>query len=291
MSRNESKVPSEAAGSLFDVSLFLSLNVMFSPVGSMSPLPEPIPSSKNRASRSWKAQSMTAIKKLKKYSERLFRPDHMDFEFAFWQMIYLFVNPKKVFIQSQYRKQIKDQFARDDPAFLVLLSVWFVISASGLALVLHLPFTAFLKFIVWIVLIDCVLVGVVVATLFWFVTNKYMRTGTSVEDVEWGFAFDVHLNAFFPPVVILHVFQLFFFNLFIVHDYFFARFLGNSLWLLACSYYVFITFLGYSSVPWLHRTKWILYPIVPLVLIYVVTLISGVNICRIIMDFYHYRVY
>lgn len=257
----------------------------------MSPLPEPIPNSKNRDRRTWKAQSMTALKKCKRYGERILRPDHMDFEFAFWQMVNLFANPRKVFIQFQYRKQIKDQFARDDPAFLVLLSICFIVSASGLALVLHLPFTAFLKFILWIVFIDCVLIGVIVATVFWYLANHCMRSPDAVEDVEWGFAFDVHLNALFPPVMILHVFQLFFFNLFIVHDYFLARLMGNGLWLSACFYYVYITFLGYTSVPWLQRTKWILYPIVPLILFYVVSIISGVNLCRIMMDFYHYRVY
>jgi hypothetical protein len=28
------------------------------------------------------------------------------------------------------------------------------------------------------------------------------------QDVEWGYAFDVHLNAFFPLLMILHLFQL-----------------------------------------------------------------------------------
>lgn len=30
------------------------------------------------------------------------------------------------------------------------------------------------------------------------------------QDVEWGYAFDVHLNAFFPTMAILHGFQLIF---------------------------------------------------------------------------------
>jgi len=32
------------------------------------------------------------------------------------------------------------------------------------------------------------------------------------QDVEWGYAFDVHLNAFFPLLMILHLFQLPFLN-------------------------------------------------------------------------------
>ena len=32
------------------------------------------------------------------------------------------------------------------------------------------------------------------------------------QDVEWGYAFDVHLNAYFPPLLILHFVQLFFYQ-------------------------------------------------------------------------------
>ena len=42
-----------------------------------------------------------------------------------------------------------------------------------------------------------------------FVTNKYMVINPPRgQDVEWAYAFDVHLNAFFPLLMILHFFQL-----------------------------------------------------------------------------------
>ena len=39
-----------------------------------------------------------------------------------------------------------------------------------------------------------------------------MKPTVRGEDVEWGYAFDVHLNAYFPSLVILHVVQLFFYH-------------------------------------------------------------------------------
>lgn len=45
-----------------------------------------------------------------------------------------------------------------------------------------------------------------------FVSNRYMLKASLGQDVEWGYAFDVHLNAFFPPLVILHIIQLFFYH-------------------------------------------------------------------------------
>lgn len=45
-----------------------------------------------------------------------------------------------------------------------------------------------------------------------FFCNRYLRISTAHDPgqrVEWAYAFDVHLNAFFPLLLILHVVQLF----------------------------------------------------------------------------------
>ena len=47
----------------------------------------------------------------------------------FRQMVYLLSNPKIVYKNFTYRKKTKAQFARDDPAFLVLLAGWLVVSS------------------------------------------------------------------------------------------------------------------------------------------------------------------
>lgn len=66
----------------------------------------------------------TAGAKRYKYLRRLLHFRQMDFDFAVWQMLYLFTSPQRVYRNFHYRKQTKDQWARDDPAFLVLLSIW-----------------------------------------------------------------------------------------------------------------------------------------------------------------------
>jgi hypothetical protein len=45
---------------------------------------------------------------------------------------------------------------------------------------------------------------------FRFVVNRYMRRVPD-QDVEWGYCFDVHLNAFFPMFVLIHVVMPLFF--------------------------------------------------------------------------------
>lgn len=234
---------------------------------------------------------MSAAAKRYKYLRRLLHFRQMDFEFAFWQMIYLMTAPQQVYRNFQYRKQTKLQFARDDPAFLVLLAGWLVVSSAGFAFVLNIGFLEFVKFLLYVIFVDCIGVGLVIATLLWAVANKYLlKPSFRDSDVEWGFAFDVHLNAFFPLLVILHFIQLFFYHVLISREAFVATLFGNTLWLVALGYYIYITFLGYNSLNILQRTKVFLYPMIPLGLIYLGTLLINWNVSKSLMYFYHYRV-
>lgn len=117
---------------------------------------------------------------------------------------------------------------------------------------------------------------------FRFISNKYLVKRQSRDyDVEWGYAFDVHLNAFYPLLVILHFIQLFFINRkcsclsalrvvsvetltgcflsladVILTDTFIGYLVGNTLWLIAVGYYIYVTFLGYSGKFWWNREGW-----------------------------------
>lgn len=164
-----------------------------------------------------------------------------------------------------------------------------VYNFSGFALVLRLSIGQTIFFLFYVAIVDCIFVGIIVASLFWLITNRYLTNGTG--EVEWGYAFDVHLNAFYPPLIILHFVQLFFYNGIISHDeWFVSRFLGNSLWLLAVTYYVYITFLGYSCVPHIKNTRFILAVVPIFFVLYIVSIIIGLNMCVALMNFYHYRV-
>lgn len=172
--------------------------------GTSSPLPEPANATRRRRSR----LESPRLTKLWRYLSKLIKFDHMDFESAAWQMVYLFTAPNKVYRNMYYRKQTKNQYGRDDPAFLVLLSVWCVIAAAGLSLLLGFNFFRFVMFLLYVVFVDCITFGLVMATIFWLFSNHYLRS--SIDDqVEWAFAFDIHLNAYFPSLLIVHVFQLF----------------------------------------------------------------------------------
>ena len=63
--------------------------------------------------------------------------------------------------------------------------------------------------------VDFALVGLVIATIAWFLARRFLRgRGRTVgavvltmEELEFGFCFDVHCNAFFPVFVWLYVVQ------------------------------------------------------------------------------------
>lgn len=64
--------------------------------GASSPLPAPANTSRS---------CLSATTKSYKYLRRLLKFDQMDFEFALWQMLYLFVSPQKVYRNFNYRKR------------------------------------------------------------------------------------------------------------------------------------------------------------------------------------------
>jgi len=258
-----------------------------SPISFASYGPSPLPSPATHRSG-----CMSAAAKRFKYLRRLFKWHQMDFEFAAWQMVYLFVSPQKVYRNFQYRKQTKAQFARDDPAFLVLLGVFLLVSSAGFGLVLRLTFFEFIRLFAYIVIVDVGIVGLVIASLVWFLSNKYLlKPGVGQDSkVEWGYCFDVHLNALFPLLVLLHLVMILLYHAVIGHDWTISMVLGNTLWLAALGYYNYITFLGYSSLPQLRSTRIFLYPMTLLALLYILTLLSSWNVSTSLINFYQSRV-
>ncbi|CAH4027389.1 protein unc-50 homolog [Pieris brassicae] len=248
---------------------------------STSPLPAPA---------NYQPCTPSAAAKRYIYLRRLFKFNQMDFDFAAWQMVYLFVSPQKVFRNFNYRKHTKSQFARDDPAFLVLLSVWLFLSSVCFALAMGLTTIQTALFVLYVVFVDFIGAGIFMSTVLWVVSNKYLRMDSSAPDVEWGYAFDVHINAFFPPLSLLHCFQILLFNGLLSHGGLLSCVVSNTFWLASFIYYLYITFLGYSNLPMMKNTRIFLLPLPLLVLLYLASLMADWNLSHMLMNFYHYRV-
>ena len=106
----------------------------------------------------------------------------MDFQYALWQAHKLLVNPQQLYKGFQYRyvlsfrmnhylcginitkiiirKTTKGQFARDDPAFLVLLASTFAITTLSFGIMNGFPILKMLYLLLWFVCVDCVGLGI-----------------------------------------------------------------------------------------------------------------------------------
>ena len=119
----------------------------------------------------------------------------------------------------------------------------YIFYRAGFAIVLGIGIVSFIKFLLYVIFVDCIGVGICIATILWFVSNKMLLKSQSTElDVEWGFCFDVHLNAFFPLLVILHFIQLFFYSILISKPWFIATLFGNTLWYVIVHFFREINF-------------------------------------------------
>ncbi|CAI9769975.1 unnamed protein product [Fraxinus pennsylvanica] len=65
---------------------------------------------------------------LPQYLRRIVKWQQMDIEYTFWQMLHLCTSPKVVYQHTKYHKQTKNQWARDDPAFVLICSLLLVVS-------------------------------------------------------------------------------------------------------------------------------------------------------------------
>jgi len=120
-----------------------------------------------------------------------------------------------------------------------------------------------------------------------------VQTGHFLEQsVEWAYCFDVHCNSFVPIVLILYVLQFFFIPvthnvrflpffcrgcdyltfLSLKKDNFLSIFIGNTMYFVALVYYNYITFLGYTALPFLEHTEVFLYPMGIYGILYIVSL-------------------
>ena len=144
------------------------------------------------------------------YLQRMVDLQQMDLQSAIDQMrTLLSLYPQRVYKMAYYRKQTKNHWARDDPAFCFVQVVMIVAFSIAYGFAFRVSsLSAMLGFVAKSVLIHWLLFGVFVASVGRLVANQHLmmseRSPSHVkQDVEWLYAFDVHCNAFVPLFVLL----------------------------------------------------------------------------------------
>ena len=144
------------------------------------------------------------------YFQRMSSVDQMDLQSAIDQMrILCTLYPQRVYKMAYYRKQTKNHWARDDPAFCFLQLIMLIASSIAYGLAFRVAsFSAILGFVTKSVLIHWLGFGVVMASVGRLIANEHLMTAERStshvrQRVEWLYAFDIHCNAFVPLFVLL----------------------------------------------------------------------------------------
>eukprot|EP01098_Paradermamoeba_levis_P009895 TRINITY_DN4141_c0_g1_i1.p1 TRINITY_DN4141_c0_g1~~TRINITY_DN4141_c0_g1_i1.p1 ORF type:complete len:249 (-),score=35.39 TRINITY_DN4141_c0_g1_i1:13-759(-) len=227
---------------------------------------------------------------LPEYLRRMVQFPQMDMEYTFWQMIHLCFAPQKMYRNTVWHKQTKNQWARDDPGFLAILI--YLLSVSSLAFCICYQVSGFFsifRIMFWTVFVDFISFGILISFCGWLIANKYLRVQGGVHNVdqkvEFLYSFDIHCNGFFPLFLQLYVVQFFMLPL-LTQPGLLYTFLANSLYFVAASYYLYISFLGYSALPFLQNTLCFLYPIFLVFFLYFFSLILNFNMSIFVMNIY-----
>jgi len=241
------------------------------------------------------ASSVSSSASHAQYLSRLIDFRQMDIQSALDQMkTLLSTRPHVVYKTSYYRKQTKNHWARDDPAFAALELIFLTISCIAYSISFRAPITEGIAFFLYSVLFNWLALGFLVATVGRELANRHLtdtKSNSHVrQSVEWLYAFDIHCNAFFPVFVLLYGVQFFLLPL-VLGKSLISLIISNTLYAAAFAWYWYITHLGYRALPFLSQTEVFLFPIAAIALVYVLNLVGypfgmGWNASRIMAHIY-----
>eukprot|EP00939_MAST-03C_sp_MAST-3C-sp1_P000213 g213.t1 len=218
------------------------------------------------------------------YVVRMLSYRQMDLEYTLSQMIQILHAPRNVYKMASCRKQTKGQWARDDPAFVVILMILFFV--TSIAFAIELGDGGFASYIVAILYGQMYLFipGIVIAFAGRWVGNTLLRdtSRNTYDKVEFLYALDIHFNACVPLYLVLCVLQ-FLLLPFLLQKTFLAALAANAIYAFAAVVYWYITFLGYTSIAFLHHTEAYLYPMFVVLLYCTVATVLGSNTTRLVM--------
>lgn len=142
------------------------------------------------------------------YFQRLMDVRQMDIQSAVDQMKTLIsMRPQVVYKTSYYRKQTKNHWARDDPAFVALQAVFLFVAGIAYSVAFRISLWSAISFLLYTILWNWLGLGLLIASLCREIANRHLVVQQSAshvrQQVEWLYAFDIHCNSFFPVFVVL----------------------------------------------------------------------------------------
>ena len=222
-----------------------------------------------------------------------------------WSLLFCFV----------CRSETKGQWARDDPAFLII-QVLFMMTSS---ITWSIGFSPSILMAIWamikLVVVHFFLVGAILATVGWVIATYLSEnngndadsaTRTSIlppwlvsglsgtrigrlirrSRVEWAYCFDVHCNSFFPFFMLVHVCAYIVAPFLLSRNFgHFATIMANTFITLAAAHYCYITFLGYQTIGVLRDARVFLIAIPIIVIFMLSACLFNINMLAVGVEF------
>jgi hypothetical protein len=222
------------------------------------------------------------------YFGRMLRYTQMDFDYTFAQMIYLCISPNKVYQLTQYRKRTKGTWSRDDPCFIVVQAFFLAMAGWAYGICFGETWGAQLRTFFYFFFLHFIVLGLIVSTICLVVADKYLRKKSSahstIQPMEFLYAFDVHCNAFFPLFLLTYVVQFLALPL-LYSDGLASTVLANLLHVFAVAYYCYVVSLGYNTLPFIDRAEIFMAPAVLFALVaLLLTVVSRTNLAIIFVE-------
>jgi UNC-50 family len=134
----------------------------------------------------------------------------MDLQSALDQMkTLLSTRPQTIYKTAYYRKQTKNHWYRDDPAFCLVQITFLLLASMAYSIAFQASLLASLSFIFTSIVWNYVICGIIMASVLRELANRHLIQHHNAsqhvqrQQVEWLYAFDIHCNAFFPLFVVL----------------------------------------------------------------------------------------
>lgn len=217
-----------------------------------------------------------------------------DIDLLSYQFMYASFAPSKVYKLTTLRKQTKNQWAREEPSFVLLTLAMLAASSVCWGIAYEVPFSNPLSFL-WLVAqswIHYLLGGLILATSCWLFANRVLRVASQAlpysavhSEVDWLYTWDVHCNGYTWLFWTLHVAQLLLAP-FVLGESRVCTVLGNVLVMIAWVGYWHIVHLGYATLPFLKRANLLFAPAMATTALLLLLTVLNINAARFFLGFY-----
>lgn len=215
------------------------------------------------------------------YLKKMIYFRQVDYLLAYINILYCF-RPKEINEMAKIRKHLKNKYARDDPGFLIIIIINLFISSISFSFAFNhtSPFFIFNIFFIQTFVMFFTF-GLGIAMVSKVVIDKFFKSNeigiNKEQTIEYVYAFDIHCNSFVPLYFFCAVLPFIFLPL--VNGYNIIQvIIGNSLLCIGVLYYCYVTFMGYFSLPFVRKNKFVTLAVWPIIATFIIATMLKINI-------------